>query len=167
MSTDLHLVCLSHDPYIESDELTNHVNNDIITDIAGLVLRRDDIIKFIEDFEMEFTDPMTRRVTWFMRYHKKCNYALKTEYNEWIDIGMGLPLGVKLYETNIPAAFKKVVVSKDIVRSEVVNYIDAIRKRDSEVTPQFFEAKDDVWDTYLQAAHDRRYLLNLLEDVSG
>lgn len=83
MSTDIHLVCLSHDPVIISDEVgtTNSIDR-----VRKQVADRDKIVAaFHAVMELGVwpdLDGNEKTVWWFLKMHPVCQIGIRDEYGE-------------------------------------------------------------------------------------
>lgn len=127
MSTNMYLVCLEHEPMITSDNVEHHVSSDILDKIKMWVVDRELYIKaydVADYYNPDFGDQYHNNAARFMVSHPSCRLALKTEYEEWVDLGMGLPEGVKLYGVEAAPEKSQFVVKLDYLDVFICEYED-------------------------------------------
>ncbi len=91
MSTYVYLACLDHTPpLINRDESEQHASEADIAKIRSWIERRDVLVPLQREYLLDTSDQFFRHTVHFLADHETCRIAAKTEYGEWIDLGMGL-----------------------------------------------------------------------------
>lgn len=155
MSTSVYLVCMDHDPMLTSfGEIQEHISEHYVEQFKDLYAARD---KFLEvenalDWGVSYDNPYTSNAVYFFKSHPKCRLAAVTEYNEYIDIGDGVPPDVKIWITHEQKKFN----------DQMKKNLDEIRQRDKDAIARLGKPDEDP---LLRAEMDRRYLLTLVKDI--
>lgn len=161
MSTTLYLGCIEHDPPVISDgEVGHRTSQETIDKIKYWLSKRDTYLQVFDDADIYAPDFGSREQTsavFFFAGHRTCRLAIRTEYDTWIDLGMGLPAGVRTHD--MPA--KKVRLIPNM-NDEVPRRLEEIRERDKNVIARM--KHPTILDPLFDAEHDRRYLLSLFEE---
>ena len=91
MSTYIHLACLDHSPFLfAEDESQQHAADWQIAHIRDVVTRRRELLAVDRDI-FDVDDRYDRNTLRFLSNHPSCRVAARTEYGDWIDMGMGVP----------------------------------------------------------------------------
>jgi hypothetical protein len=84
MSTTLYLRCISHDPYIQSDDIGHNLSylDEIKKDIRNRKVIVESL-KFLEDaaYDIHSNNFRKRNLWWFLFHHPDCELQIWDEYN--------------------------------------------------------------------------------------
>jgi hypothetical protein len=115
MSTIMYLRCVTHDPYIESDEVGHHKGH--LPEIRAMIRGRDLIVKNMEtaidrdEVVENIPELRQRNAWWFLHAHPRCDLEIWDEYGR--EYSMGDTVGEKPITAETPLGKVKMVVENE------------------------------------------------------